>query len=212
MKIYLIRHGETEWNKKYRLQGQTDVKLNAYGKELAEITAEALKDIKFDIIFHSPLNRAEETARILMRNRDIPIIADERLKEMNFGVEEGAHIPTIQKTPENPLYNFLNKPEEYIPPENGESFEDIYNRSNDFIQNVILPLENKYENILVVAHGALNRSILNPIAGIPISSFWEIRLKNCAVSVINLKDGKLGIEQEGNIYYQVEDKPKDILN
>ena len=65
MKIYLIRHGETEWNKECRLQGQTDIELNEYGRELAAITSEALKDIPFEIIFHSPLNRAEETARIL---------------------------------------------------------------------------------------------------------------------------------------------------
>lgn len=212
MKIYLVRHGETEWNKEYHLQGQSDVKLNEYGKELAVITSEALKDIHFDIIFHSPLNRAEETARILRRDRDILMIADERLKEINFGKEEGGHIPTIQKTPDNPLYNFLNKPEAYVPPEDGESFEDVYNRSSDFMQKVILPLETKYENVLIVAHGALNRTILNPIAGIPISSFWEIRLKNCAVSIIDLTDGKCKIEQEGAIYYQSENKPKDILN
>lgn len=212
MKIYLVRHGETEWNKEYRLQGQADTKLNEYGKELAVITSEALKEIPFEIIFHSPLNRAEETAHILKRDRDIPMIADERLKEMNFGTSEGCHIPTIQNTPEDPLYNFLNKPDAYEPPEKGEYFEEVYARSRDFIEKEILPLEKRYETVLIVAHGALNRSILNPIAGIGISDFWEIRLKNCAVSIIDLTDGKLSIDQEGDIYYQSENKPKDILN
>ena len=82
MKIYLVRHGETEWNKEYRLQGQADTRLNDYGRELAVITAEALKEIPFDVIYHSPLSRAEETAVILKRDRKIDIIADERLKEM----------------------------------------------------------------------------------------------------------------------------------
>lgn len=212
MKIYLVRHGETEWNKEYRLQGQADTKLNDYGRELARITSEALKEIPFDIIFHSPLNRAEETARILKRDWEIPIIADERLKEMNFGESEGCHIPTIQKTPTDPLYNFLNNPGEYVPPKSGETFEELYKRSLDFMTGEILPLEGKYENVLIVAHGALNRSILNPIAGIPVSDFWEIRLKNCAVSIIDLTDGKFTIESEGDIYYQSDNRPKDILN
>lgn len=212
MKIYLIRHGETEWNKECRLQGQTDIELNEYGRELAAITSEALKDIPFEIIFHSPLNRAEETARILKRDRNIPMVADNRIKEMNFGVEEGGHIPTIQKHPQNPLYKFLNCPGEYIPPKEGETFEEVYNRSSEFMEKEIIPLESKYENVLIVAHGGLNRTILNPIAGIAVSDFWKIRLKNCAVSVINLKNGKLTLEQEGSIYYESKNKDKSILN
>lgn len=212
MKIYLVRHGETEWNKEYLLQGQADTKLNDYGRELARITSEALKEIPFDIIFHSPLNRAEETARILKRDREIPILADERLKEMNFGISEGCHIPTIKNMPEDPMYNFLKHPGKYLPPKNGERFEEVYKRSLDFMTREILPLEEKYKNVLIVAHGALNRSILNPIADIPVSDFWRIRLKNCAVSVINLMDGKFTIESEGEIYYQAPKRPKDILN
>ena len=99
MKIYLVRHGETEWNKEYRLQGQADTRLNDYGRELAEITAEALKEIPFDVIYHSPLSRAEETAVILKRDRKIDIIADERLKEMSFGIAEGCHIQEIKNNP-----------------------------------------------------------------------------------------------------------------
>ena len=176
MKIYLVRHGETEWNKEYRLQGQADTRLNDYGRELAVITAEALKNIPFDVIYHSPLNRAEETAVILKGERKIDIIADERIKEMSFGTAEGCHIQSIKNNPED------------------------------------LPLEGKCRNVLIVAHGAVNRTILNEIAGIPVSDFWNIRLKNCAVSIIDLTDGELTIEQEGAIYYQTEERPKDILN
>lgn len=212
MKIYLVRHGETEWNKEYRLQGQADTKLNDYGRELAQITAEALKDIPFDVIYHSPLNRAEETAHILKGNRKIDIIADERIKEMSFGTAEGCHILSIKNNPEDPMYNFLKYPGDYIPPKNGERFEEVAARSADFMKEMILPLEGRYENVLIVAHGAVNRTILNEIAGIPVSDFWNIRLKNCAVSIIDLTDGKLTIEQEGAIYYQKEERPKDILN
>ena len=212
MKIYLVRHGETEWNKEYRLQGQADTRLNDYGRELAQITAEALKDIPFDVIYHSPLNRAEETAVILKQSRTIDIIADERIKEMSFGTAEGCHILSIKNNPEAPMYNFLKHPGDYIPPENGERFEDVAARSAEFMKETILPLEGKYQNVLIVAHGAVNRTILNAIAGIPVSDFWNIRLKNCAVSIIDLTNGILTIEQEGAIYYQTPERPKDILN
>ena len=212
MKIYLVRHGETEWNKEYRLQGQADTRLNDYGRELAQITAEALKDIPFDVIYHSPLNRAEETAVILKQSRTIDIIADERIKEMSFGTAEGCHILSIKNNPEDPMYNFLKHPGDYIPPENGERFEDVAARSAEFMKETILPLEGKYKNVLIVAHGAVNRTILNAIAGIPVSDFWNIRLKNCAVSIIDLTNGILTIEQEGAIYYPTEERPKDILN
>ena len=212
MKIYLVRHGETEWNKEYRLQGQADTRLNDYGRELAVITAEALKDIPFDVIYHSPLNRAEETAVILKRDRKIDIIADDRIKEMSFGIAEGCHILDIKNNPEDPMYNFLKHPGEFIPPLNAESFEEVTVRSMAFMKETILPLEGKYENVLIVAHGAVNRTILNTIAGIPVSDFWNIRLKNCAVSIIDVTAGQLTLEQESAIYYQTEERPKDILN
>lgn len=212
MKIYLVRHGETEWNKEYRLQGQADTRLNDYGRELAVITAEALKEIHFDVIYHSPLSRAEETAHILKRDRNIDIIPDERIKEMSFGIAEGCHIGAIKNNPQDPMYNFLKNPGEFIPPKNGESFEEVGVRSAAFMKETILPLEGKYENVLIVAHGAVNRTILNAVAGIPVSDFWNIRLKNCAVSIIDLTNGELTLEQEGAIYYQTPDRPKDILN
>lgn len=212
MKIYLVRHGETEWNKEYRLQGQADTRLNDYGRELAVITAEALKDIPFDVIYHSPLSRAEETAVILKRDRKIDCIADERIKEMSFGIAEGCHIGTIKNNPQDPMYSFLKKPGDFIPPEKGESFEEVAERSAAFMKETILPLEETCKNVLIVAHGAVNRTILNAIAGIPVSDFWNIRLKNCAVSIIDLTNGQLTLEQEGGIYYQAEERPKDILN
>ena len=89
MKIYLFRHGETDWNKARRLQGQSNIPLNPFGRELAMKTAEALQDISFDRAFSSPLSRAVETAQILLGDTQIPVITDHRLLEINFGDCEG---------------------------------------------------------------------------------------------------------------------------
>ncbi len=88
MKIYIVRHGETNGNLRGALQGWMDELLNEKGRELAIITARALSDIKFDVAISSPLSRAYETAEIILRKnkKDIPPIqTDDRLKEMFFG-------------------------------------------------------------------------------------------------------------------------------
>ena len=88
MKIYIVRHGETNGNLQGVLQGWTDEPLNEKGRELAIITARALSDIKFDVVISSPLSRAYETAEIILREnrKDTPPIqVDDRLKEMFFG-------------------------------------------------------------------------------------------------------------------------------
>lgn len=66
MKLYLIRHGETDWNKEFKIQGSSDIELNEYGRELAFITREGLRHIPFDIAYTSPLKRAKETAEIIL--------------------------------------------------------------------------------------------------------------------------------------------------
>lgn len=82
--LYIIRHGKTEWNAKRKLQGRTDIPLNDEGRLMAEKARDEYKDIHFDVCYCSPLIRAKETAEILMKGRNIPIITDDRLMEMCF--------------------------------------------------------------------------------------------------------------------------------
>ena len=202
MKIYFIRHGETPWNKEKRLQGRSDIPLNEYGKELAQITAQALKNIPFDVIYSSPLLRAKETAQILAEGRNLPILEDPRLLEMSFGEGEGESLLEIYTHPELKLYNFIHNPATYTPPNGGESFEDVYNRCKSFIEDVLVPAETKYDCILVVAHGALIRGMIHCINHRPTKDFWSITHKNCSVTIADCTHGHLSIETEGVIYYQ----------
>ncbi|MCH5270791.1 MAG: histidine phosphatase family protein [Lachnospiraceae bacterium] len=220
MIIYLMRHGETDWNKRGCFQGQMDVPLNDYGRELAEITAEALKDVQFEAAFCSPLIRAVETANIMLKGQrtaeqpqrcekqisqekpKVPLITDERLKEINFGIKEGSNIAQMRSDPTEPLYYLLNDPKNYVPPEGAESLEEVYKRSASFMEEKIRPLEKQYETILIVAHGVMNRSIINPIAGIPMEDFWSVKMLNCTVAVLSLQDGKFQVVEKGRTYYE----------
>lgn len=201
MKIYLVRHGETDWNKMGRLQGQCDVQLNEYGISLAEKTADGLAGVPFDAAFSSPLCRAAETARIILGKRNTPLYLDDRLKEIGFGVMEAADYNLSRQNKEHPVYKFFQTPVDYQPPEGGESFEQLYARSAEFLREKILPLEGKLETVLIVGHGAMNRSILNPLAGVPLEDFWRIAMPNCAVSLLSLESGRFIILEESRVFY-----------
>ena len=202
MKIYFIRHGETIWNKEKKIQGQSDIPLNEYGKELAYITAEAIKEIPFDIVYSSPLIRAKETAEILVENRNLDIHVDSRLTEMSFGEGEGESLPEIHSHPEMKLYNFIHNPGEYIPPTGGETFEELYERCKSFIEDVILSAETQYDSILIVGHGALIRGMIHYINNRPSKDFWIVTHKNCSVTIAECNNGKLSLLEEAKIYYK----------
>ena len=208
MKIYLVRHGETDWNKMGRLQGQCDVQLNEYGISLAEKTADGLAGVPFDAAFSSPLCRAAETARIILGKRNTPLYLDDRLKEIGFGVMEAADYNLARQNKEHPVYKFFQTPVDYQPPEGGESFEQLYARSAEFLREKILPLEGKLETVLIVGHGAMNRSILNPLAGVPLEDFWRIVMPNCAVSLLSLESGRFIILEESRVYYDGAVRPR----
>ena len=201
-----MRHGETDWNKARRLQGQVDIPLNEYGIHLAEITSQALSHIKFDRIYSSPLIRAYETANIMSKYHNLPVITDSRLLELSFGESEGVSLDYINSHPDSNLYDFIHNPEKYLPPSGGETLESLYDRCGEFLNKVIFPLENECESILIVAHGALIRGMIYHMNHRDTSKFWSMVHKNCSVTISEYKDHKFSLLEEAKIYYS-EDTP-----
>ena len=112
MRLYIIRHGETEWNVLRRFQGRSDIPLNDEGRRLARITAEALSEVPFARIYTSPLKRAYETAMIIKGERDIPVIEEPRIIEIGFGDYEGLCCGKEHyNIPDPEFMNFFHKPE-----------------------------------------------------------------------------------------------------
>lgn len=89
MKVYLVRHGETEWNRRGKIQGQADIPLNEKGEDLAFLTGQKMKDIPFKRIYTSPLSRARRTAELISGQRGLPLMEDSRLLEISYGNREG---------------------------------------------------------------------------------------------------------------------------
>ena len=179
MKLYIMRHGKTDWNAVYKCQGHTDIPLNDEGRRMAREAAERYRSLEYDVCYCSPLVRAYETARIVTEGRNVEIIKDDRLIEISLGKYEGSQ--NVMDKPDHPLYPFFMSPGTYVPLETTESFEEVAARGMDFIDHEIRPLSSKYKGILIVAHAVINKSIINSLQGIPKERFWEQPTKNCEI-------------------------------
>lgn len=194
MELYVIRHGQTVWNAEGRLQGSIDIELNDNGRELAKETGVKLAGIHFDKVYSSPLKRAYDTAGLIMAGRDVPIICDERLREISFGCLEGHSVSEFFK--DGCSYaNFFVNPAQYIPPEGGETFEQVIARTGDFYREVIVPAAENCERIMVVAHGNANKGFIYNLEGTDsIDKYWGEGLQaNCEadIYVSFIRDGRL---------------------
>jgi len=203
MVIYLIRHGETAWNTKGLLQGSTDIPLNQNGIEVAELTAEGLKDVPFDLIFTSPLIRARQTAEILRGDRDIPILVDERLKEISFGPYEGHCCRKDGYDIPDPDFNlFFTDPVNYKPPKGAESIVHLCERTTEFLRELVENPAYQDKTILISGHSAVVKGLLSSLTITDLKDFWNGGVhKNCGVTILDVRDGKLSIRQENVIYY-----------
>ena len=203
MRLYIIRHGETEWNVLKRFQGRSDIPLNDEGRRLARITAEALREVPFSRIYTSPLKRAYETAMIIKADRDIPVIEEPRIIEIGFGEYEGLCCGKEHyNIPDPDFMNFFEKPEAYKPPRGAEGIDELKARTADFLQEIVYNKDMEKDTVLVSTHGAALRGLLSNITQVGIEDFWGNGVhKNCAVTIVDVKDGQMVITEEGKTYY-----------
>lgn len=202
MEIYIVRHGETIWNEKKLLQGRTDIELNENGRRLARITGEHLRDTHFDVVFSSPLQRAYETARLIIGDRDIPIKTNDLIKEMCFGDWEGQNMSQLLKDESQDFQYFFKQPQLYHPTGKGETFEELCGRASRFMTEYIEPLASTCERVMIVAHGAINKAMMMHVKHHELKDFWSGGLQqNCNVIILDYSDGTYNIIDETRIFY-----------
>ncbi len=175
--LYIMRHGRTDWNMAHRLQGSEDIPLNEEGRQMARDAREKYCDLHFDICYCSPLLRAHETAELFLEGSDTPIVTDDRLREMGFGMYEG--VQHALENPKCPVYTLFHDPAHYHAEGGAESLEALYARSHSFIHEVLTPEFVSEKNVLIVAHGALDCSIICQYEDVPLEHFWDHLLGNC---------------------------------
>lgn len=175
--LYIMRHGKTDWNAKHKLQGRTDIPLNEEGIQMAEQAKEKYKDVNFDICYCSPLVRAKQTAEIVLEGRNIPIVYDDRLMEMCFGVYEGVTHPS--QIEGSSIRKLFKDPADYPGVEDGETFDDLFARTGSFLKEVVQPQLDAGKDVIIVGHGAMDSSIVCQVQNIPLEKFWDAGIENC---------------------------------
>lgn len=189
MKLYIVRHGETEWNTAKKLQGWKNSDLTKKGIRGAKLLRKRLEDINFDFIYSSPQTRALETAEYIKKEDEKLIILDE-IKEMGFGEWEGLEKEKLEIQYREEYYNFWNKPHLYKT-SGGESFEELYKRIEIGLNKII---KNGGENVLLVSHGVVIKSIQSMVKGHSLEELWKPPfLENTSLTVLELEDNKLNM-------------------
>ena len=179
--LYLIRHGETEWNKSGRYQGSTDVALSAMGLKQAEKTKEYFKEIPLDGVISSPLQRARITAQGIADTHHLELEQVKALQELCFGDWEGKTFGEIDTLWPGMMSEMYHHPDTLQLP-HGESFLDCQKRTMAFIQELLQRGDNK--SYAIVSHGAALRTIICAMIDIPLARSWNMGLSNASVTTI----------------------------
>lgn len=176
MKVYVARHGQTEWNAQNKICGRTDVELTDEGRRQAEELADSLTGKGVDVILASPMKRAMETARAVSRRCGVPVEVDERLIEQDYGIYEGAHrldegFWAVKRT------FAVRYP-------GGESMMDVAGRTYPLLKE----LKDRYpgKTVLLVCHGGVCRVIRSYFADMTNEEFAGYSVPNCRVEEYEL--------------------------
>lgn len=177
MKLYFVRHGKTQWNIDGYMQGRSDIPLCDIGRQQARDTEKLLADKHIDICISSPLSRARETAEIILKGRDVPIITDERIIERAFGSYEGS----------NAFYTGTEEYRKTMWNLDGDGKFDDMEPIGSVVKRVYAFLDDikekyKDKSVLITAHGGLSPAVKYYIAGQEISENYLFDIvKNCEI-------------------------------
>ncbi|MBR4015687.1 MAG: histidine phosphatase family protein [Anaerotignum sp.] len=187
-RFYLIRHGETDWNKGGRYQGWTNIELNENGREQARLLGKRFAYLPLDAIYVSPLNRAIATAEPMAKAKGLTPIVDEHFKEINFGEWEGHTIQELSEKYGKVYTDFFDDPFSYPMPGEG-SFQNVMKRAVAGFEE--LEKRHKGENIAIVSHGGLLRVMLVALLGLDNRFYRKTWMTNTSITMLDvMEDGR----------------------
>lgn len=183
MRLWLIRHGETQANVDGLYSGHAPTPLTARGIEQAQNLHTLLDDVSFDLVLCSELERAQHTARLVLSDRQLPVHIIPELNEMFFGDwEMRHHRDLMQEDAEN--YSAWCNDWQHAIPTNGEGFQAFSQRVERFIAR--LSEYQHYQNILIVSHQGVLSLLIARLIGMPAESMWHFRVDQGCWSAIDI--------------------------
>lgn len=190
--IYLTRHGETEWNEKKLIQGHTDIPLNTKGKKQAKLLGKQLKNINFNAVFSSDLLRAEDSAEIIIKEKDMTVIKTRKLRERFFGRFEGKSLGEMRKAFGEVMLVTKEK-QKKLEIYDVENDEEIIARLIPFMKKTAKQYIGK--KILMVTHGGLLRAFLSHV-NYEVPEYSDRPMKNTGYLIIKSDGDKFEITKE----------------
>ena len=184
MHLFLIRHGETDWNTERRIQGRTDTRLNARGIEQAEkLAARLAAEEKIEVLYSSPQQRARVTAEIIAQKAGVEATLDARLIEKHLGVYEGKSFEEIEASDPGLARMWRESKEEFLLP-GEEPPADLQKRVREFLDE-IAPQHNG-ARVAVVSHGGTINMLVSTLLELDINRRWPFWFDNASVSYVDL--------------------------
>ena len=178
-RIYLVRHGTTEWNKEEIFRGRVDCKLNDTGLAEARALEEYFRDVVIDSVYSSPLSRAAETARAVAVPKGLTVIPDPAFIDMDYGEWQGLPLKKVEEKYADLYRLWRERPQDVTFP-GGENLSQARARAWEGLGRVIR--ENPGKTVLIVSHRVVTKVMICAALGLDDSHFWQIKQDTAAVN------------------------------
>ncbi|MBI2885658.1 MAG: histidine phosphatase family protein [Chloroflexi bacterium] len=182
-RVYLIRHGETDWNAEHRAQGHTDVELNEVGRRQAAALAQALQDAPLRAVYSSPLKRALETAQMVAASHGLPVETQQDLKELDQGELEGL-VPEEMRRRHGEVLRRWNAGDTSVRLPGGESMEQVQERAWAAVWGICA--RHPEQTVAIIGHNLANLAIICRAVGVQLSAFRRLRQATGSLSVLEV--------------------------
>jgi broad specificity phosphatase PhoE len=184
--LYLVRHGQTAWNREEVFRGRADIPLNDTGRKEALLTGRYLERVKVDSIYSSPLSRAVETAEAIARYQGKEVQISQGLIDIDFGRWQGVSHEKVKER-YGDLYRQWNGTPHLVRFPRGESLEDVRERALRVIDEIVR--DHADETLLMVSHRVVNKTMLCGLLGLDNSHFWQIGQDTGCINILEFGKG-----------------------
>jgi broad specificity phosphatase PhoE len=186
-RVYLIRHGTTEWNQEEVFRGRADCRLNETGRAEARALADYFQGVGIDRIYASPLSRAAETARAIADQRALTVTADPAFIDLDFGEWQGLPLKEVKEKYSGLYRSWRERPQEVTFPR-GENLAQVRARSWEGLLRVVG--ENPERTVLIVSHRVITKVLICAALGLEDSHFWQIKQGTTAINCLEHAGGR----------------------
>lgn len=188
-KLYLVRHGETAWNREKVFRGRADIPLSERGLRQAELTGKAFSRVAVEAIYTSPLQRSLLTAQAIARQTGAPLHLEPALTDIDFGLWTG--VPQAQVNEKFPeLYQQWKLTPHLCQFPQGETLADVWKRTNHFARTVA---PRHQDAAVIVTHRVILKAFILSALNLGPEHFWALRMDTCSISALEYNDKKVSL-------------------